>query len=91
MYEPGYHKLLWNALGAIVEHTGRNNVTSSDIIIDYLTPRQHIWVRRRDLYGAELKMNYVESTSSAAIVNKDNGMATENEVFLGNKVKFDVC
>ena len=73
-------------LGVLVEHTGRNNLTSSDILIDYVSPMQYMWVRRRDLHGTKLKINYVESPSYALIVDKSNGITTENEVTLGNKV-----
>ena len=79
------YKFRWNVLGALVEYYGRANVTYSDIMIEYMTPRQYIWARRRDLYGAELKVSYVELPPYIQIMDGVNGISTGNFLSQGNK------
>ena len=84
--ESDKQKLLWNVLGTLVENAGMINDTISDPMIQYVIPRQYIWVRRRDLYGAELRIGYVENPPYITVATNDSDMATGNQVSLGNKV-----
>ena len=84
--ESDKQKLLWNLLGTLVENAEMINDTISDLMIQYVIPRQYIWVRRRDLYGAELRIGYVESPPYIMVATNDSDIATGNQVSLGNTV-----
>ena len=81
--KPIGHKFRWNILGALVEHSSR--VDDASYMIEYVIPRQYIWVRRRDLHGAELKVSYVEQPPYIQIMDGDIGISTGNFVSVGNK------
>ena len=77
---------MWNALGALIEDEGIINDTSSDVMIQYVTPKEYIWVRRRDLFGAELRIGYVESPPYIQVVYNNSEIVYGNKVALGNTV-----
>ena len=87
MDKPGNRKLLWNVLGALIQDGDNINDTLSDVMIQYVTPREFIWVRRRDLYGAELRIGYVESPPYIQVVYNNSEIVTGKKVSLGNTVK----
>ena len=78
--------MLWNALGTLIEDEGIINDTSSDVMIQYVTPKEYIWVRRRDLFGAELRIGYVESPPYIQVVYNNSEIVYGNKVVLGNTV-----
>ena len=77
---------MWNALGTLIEDEGIINDTSSDVMIQYVTPKEYIWVRRRDLFGAELRIGYVESPPYIQVVYNNSEIVYGNKVVLGNTV-----
>ena len=77
---------MWNALGTLIEDEGIINDTSSDFMIQYVTPKEYIWVRRRDLFGAELRIGYVESPPYIQVVYNNSEIVYGNKVVLGNTV-----
>ena len=86
MGKPVNSKLLWNVLGTLIQDAGKINDTSSDVMIHYVNPREYIWVRRRDLYGAELRIGYVESPPYIQVVYNNSEIVTGKKVSLGNTV-----
>ena len=87
MGKPVNKKLLWNVLGTLIQDVGKINDTSTDVMIHYVNPREYIWVRRRDLYGAELRIGYVESPPYIQVVYNNSEIVTGKKVSLGNTVK----
>ena len=77
---------MWNALGTLIEDEGIINDTSSAVMIQYVTPKEYIWVRRRDLFGAELRIGYVESPPYIQVVYNNSEIVYGNKVVLGNTV-----
>ena len=80
---------MWNVLGTLIQDEGKINDTSSDVMIQYVTPREYIWVRRRDLYGAELRIGYVESPPYIQVVYNNSEIVTGKKVSLGNTVNLN--
>ena len=78
---------MWNVLGALIQDEDKINDTLSDVMIQYVTPREYIWVRRRDLYGAELRIGYVESPPYIQVVYNNSEIVTGKKVSLGNTVE----
>ena len=89
MGKPVNSKLLWNVLGTLIQDQGEINDTLSDVMIHYVNPREDIWVRRRDLYGAELRVGYVESPPYIQVVYNNNEIVTGKKVSLGNTVNLN--
>ena len=77
---------MWNVLGTLIQDEDKINETLSDVMIHYVTPREYIWVRRRDLYGAELRIGYVESPPYIQVVYNNSEIVTGKKVSLGNTV-----
>ena len=78
-------EVLWNVLGIFKEDIDQRK-SDSNHRIEYTTPKEFIWSRRRNLNGAKLRVGYVESLPYLRVVSGDKEVLTGNELISGNTV-----
>ena len=81
---------MWNLLGIFYEKKVQYKKDDSvQTRIDYTLPKEYIWLRRRNLYGAKLRIGYVESPPFFVVGNSNSTLHTENELVFGNMVSLN--